>query len=72
MPGKGGTLHVVTTHMQPGYLRKNGVPYSGDAVLTEYYDRFEDDGNSYLIVTSVVDDPTVSERQLYHERAIQT
>ena len=57
VPGKGGTLHVVTTHMKPGYLRKNGVPYSGDAVLTEYYDRFEDDGNSYLIVTSAVDDP---------------
>jgi hypothetical protein len=56
-PGKGGTLHVVTTHMTPGYLRKNGVPYSGDAVLTEYYDRFDVDGNSYLIVTSVVDDP---------------
>ena len=56
-PGKGGTLHVVTTHMKPGYLRKNGVPYSGDAVLTEYYDRFDVDGSSYLIVTSVVDDP---------------
>jgi hypothetical protein len=58
VPGKGGTLHVVTTHMKPGYLRKNGVPYSGDAVLTEYYDRFEEDGNAYLIVTSVVDDST--------------
>jgi hypothetical protein len=56
-PGAGGTLHVVTTHMQPGYLRKNGVPYSGNAVLTEYYDRFDEDGNSYLTVTSVVDDP---------------
>jgi hypothetical protein len=53
----GGTLHVVTTHMRPGYLRKNGVPYSGNALLTEYYDRFDDDGDSYLIVTSVVDDP---------------
>jgi hypothetical protein len=56
-PGKGGTLHVVTTHMKPGYLRKNGVPYSGNAVLTEYFDRFDRNGNSYLIVTSVVDDP---------------
>jgi hypothetical protein len=55
--GKGGALHVVTTHMRPGYLRKNGVPYSGDAVLTEYYNRFDKDGISYLIVTSVVDDP---------------
>jgi hypothetical protein len=56
-PGKGGTLHVVTTHMKPGYLRKNGVPYSGNAVLTEYFDRFDRNGVSYLIVTSVVDDP---------------
>jgi len=57
VPGKGGTLKVVTTHMRPGYLRKNGVPYSGNAVLTEYYDRFDYKGDSYLMVTSIVDDP---------------
>jgi hypothetical protein len=56
-PGKGGTLHVETKHMKPGYLRKNGVPYSADAVLIEYFDRVEHNGNSYLILTSVVDDP---------------
>ena len=56
-PGKGGTLKVVTTHMRPGYLRKNGVPYSGDARLIEYLDRIELDGVSYLVVTTVVDDP---------------
>jgi hypothetical protein len=55
--GRGGALHVVTTHMRPGYLRKNGVPYSANAVLTEYYNRFDKDGVAYLIVTSVVDDP---------------
>jgi hypothetical protein len=52
-----GTLHVETTHMRPGYLRKNGVPYSANATLTEYFDRFEENGEAYLIVTSVVDDP---------------
>src|SRR6266581_2772858 len=31
---KFGNLKVVTTHMRPGYLRKNGVPYSADAELT--------------------------------------
>src|SRR5262249_46284433 len=31
-----GSLKVVTTNMRAGYLRKNGVPYSDDAVLTEY------------------------------------
>jgi len=56
-PGKGGALKVVTTHMRPGYLRKNGVPYSGNARLTEYFDRIEFDGIPYLILTSVVDDP---------------
>lgn len=57
-PPPGGSLKVVTTHMKPGYLRKNGVPYSGDAVLTEYYDRTnEANGDSWLIVTTIVDDP---------------
>ena len=28
-----GTLKVVTTNLRPGYLRKNGVPYSANAVL---------------------------------------
>ena len=55
-PGKGGSLKVVTTHMRPGYLRKNGVPYSGNAVLTEYFDRVELDGVSYLILTSELND----------------
>ena len=57
MPGKGGALKVVTTHMRPGYLRKNGVPYGANAVLTEYFDRIEFDRESYLILTSMVDDP---------------
>jgi hypothetical protein len=57
-PPRGGYLKVVTTGMRPGYLRKNGVPYSGNAVLTEYYTRvLEQNGDSYLIVTSVVNDP---------------
>jgi hypothetical protein len=54
---RGGTLKVVTTHVRPGYLRKNGVPYSGNAVMTEYYDRTkEDNGDSWLVVTTIVDD----------------
>jgi hypothetical protein len=55
---RGGSLKVVTTHLSPGYLRKNGVPYSENTVLTEYYDRTnESDGISYLIITTIVDDP---------------
>ena len=53
----GGSMKVVTTHLRPGYLRKNGVPYSADAVVTEYYTRTnEPNGDSWLIVTTVVED----------------
>jgi hypothetical protein len=56
---KGGSLKVVTTNLRPGYLRKNGVPYSAKAVLTEYFDRVsEPNGDAYLLVTSTVEDPT--------------
>lgn len=52
-----GALRVVTTRMRPGYLRRNGVPYSGDATVTESFNRFSDRGADYLNVTVVVDDP---------------
>jgi hypothetical protein len=52
-----GSLKVITTHMKPGYLRKNGVPYGANATLTEYIDRFELDGVAYMIVTGIVEDP---------------
>lgn len=56
---RGGSLKVVTTHLRPGYLRKNGVPYSAETVLTEYYDVTspERNGDRWLMVTTVVDDP---------------
>src|SRR5262249_43200116 len=54
----GGNLKVVTTKMRPGYLQKNGVPYSANAVLTEYFNRtIEPNGDSWLILTSIVEDP---------------
>ena len=44
--------------LRPGYLRKNGVPYSADAVLTEHFVRLVDrGGQEYLAVTTMVDDP---------------
>lgn len=56
---RGGSLKVVTTNLKPGYLRKNGVPYSANAVLTEYFDRVaEPNGDAYLLITSTVEDPT--------------
>ena len=56
---RGGSLKVVTTNMRAGYLRKNGVPYSADAVMTEYFDRFDiPNGDSLLVVSTEVVDPT--------------
>jgi hypothetical protein len=54
-----GFLKVITTHMRPGYLRKNGVPYSAGAALEEYFDTFKElNGDQWLVVTTIVADPT--------------
>lgn len=61
--GRGGDLKVVTTRMKPGYLQKNGVPYSANAIVTEHFDLTrEPDGNAWLIVTTLVDDPKYLQR----------
>ena len=53
-----GSLKVTTSHLKAGYLRKNGVPYSENAELTEYYDVLkEHNGDTMLVVTIVVTDP---------------
>jgi hypothetical protein len=53
-----GYLKVVTTRMRSGYLRKNGVPYSANALLEEYFDTFtETNGDQWLVVTTIVTDP---------------
>jgi len=58
-PGPNGDLSVVTTKMKAGYLRKNGVPYSENATLQEYFNTFtEPEGTSWLVVTSIITDPT--------------
>jgi hypothetical protein len=55
---KAGNLKVVTTHLLPGYLRKNGVPYGANTVLTEYWDRISaPNGDEFLVVSTEVRDP---------------
>jgi hypothetical protein len=55
----GGSLKVGTSNLRPGYLRRNGVPYSANAKLTEYFDLVkESNGDTYLVLTSTVEDPT--------------
>ena len=52
------TLEVTTTRIRPGYLRKNGVPFSADTTVTEYFDLFKDpDGVDWFVVTTIVRDP---------------
>ena len=44
--------------MRPGYLQKNGVPYSANAVLMEYFHRTEEpNGDVWMIITTIVEDP---------------
>ena len=53
-----GNLKVVTTNMRPGYVRKNGVPYGENAVVTEYYELITaSDGVQWIILTTEVADP---------------
>jgi hypothetical protein len=55
---QGRSLEVVTTNLRPGYLRKNGVPYSENASLEEFYDYHkEPNGDEWFTVTTVVHDP---------------
>jgi hypothetical protein len=52
------SLEVVTTNLRPGYLRKNGVPFSAESRVTQYFDLFRNpDGSEWIDVTSIVEDP---------------
>jgi hypothetical protein len=54
----GGTLKVVTTNLRPGLLRKNGVPFSEQTTVTEYFEIEPDPrGTPWFVVTTVVSDP---------------
>ena len=54
---RSGNLKVGTTMLSGGWLRRNGVPYSENATLTEYFDRFAaPNGDEWLVVTTIVAD----------------
>jgi hypothetical protein len=54
-----GSLKATTTNFKAGYLRRNGVPYSAGARLTEYYDLIKEaNGDTYLVRPSTQVDPT--------------
>jgi hypothetical protein len=55
---RGGNLKVVTSRLRPGYYWKNGMPYTGNAVLTEYFRTMElPDRSQWIRLTQIVDDP---------------
>lgn len=58
-----GNLKTVTTGLMPGFLRKNGVPYSEKTTLTEYWDLLRPPaGDQWIVITTIVEDPTYLSR----------
>ena len=66
-PLDSGSIKVETRHFRGGYLRKNGVPYSENAVITEYFQWLPShpNGDRWLVVTTAVDDPTYLQQPFY-------
>jgi len=57
-PAHGGSLNVVVSKAKPAYLQRNGVPYGPNAMISEHYDVVKEaNGDQYLIVTTLVEDP---------------
>jgi hypothetical protein len=55
---KARTMVAHTSNLIPGYLRKNGIPYSDQATVMEYFEVLDlADGYTWLIDTIVVEDP---------------
>jgi hypothetical protein len=50
---EGDVLTVTTTHLKAGWIRRNGIPRSDRAVLTEHWMRHGD----YLTLVSIITDP---------------
>ena len=64
---EGRVLRVETTHIKQGWIRRNGVPMSAQATLTEFYVRH---GN-ILTVMTVVDDPVYLEEPFVRTTDLQ-
>jgi len=64
---EGGSIKVVTTNFREGYLRKNGVPYSETATITEHIHRLPQhpNGDNWLLVITVIDDPKYLTQPFY-------
>ena len=57
-PPRSGELKVVTNRLRAGYLRKNGVPYSANTTMTEFYHRMTaPNGDVWLTIVAEITDP---------------
>jgi len=50
---EGDVLTITTTHLKTGWIRRNGIPRSEKAVITEHWVRH----GKYLTVATIVNDP---------------
>jgi hypothetical protein len=58
LPPRTGELKVMTGRLRAGYLRKNGVPYSHNTTITEYFHRMAaPNGDIWLTVVTEIKDP---------------
>jgi hypothetical protein len=57
-PGPRRQPEVTTTKLRAAWLRKNGVPYSENAEVTEYFERYSlPNGDEWFTVTTILRDP---------------
>jgi hypothetical protein len=62
---RSSSLKVVTSGLRSGYIRRNGVPYSDDAALTEFFDVVPGTReDQWLIVTTRLEDPQYLQQPL--------
>ncbi len=55
---EGGNLKAYTRNLMPAFLQRNGVPYSDQTTIEDYYKVIDaPNGDRWLIITSVVSDP---------------
>lgn len=61
-----GQMEVWTSRLLPGLLRKNGVPYSSETKMYEFWEvNREPDGTAWLTITTELEDPVYLNSRYY-------
>ena len=67
-----GGLKVMTSRLRPGYLRRNGAPYSESTTVEEHFDRFkEPNGDDWIVIDTIVRDPQYLTQPYVHSVAFK-